>query len=87
MARWRFGARLGQESASFLKKEAKNFSAWRTWPGERVANFAKLFCFFSSEKKTLSSSYPSPSLNAAVTANRASAGSECDPVRFMIEAR
>jgi hypothetical protein len=36
----------------FEKKNQKTFATWRTWPGERVPEMTKVFCFFSSEKKT-----------------------------------
>jgi hypothetical protein len=37
----------------FEKKNQKTFAIWRTWPGERIHHIAKVFCFFSSEKKGL----------------------------------
>jgi hypothetical protein len=39
----------------FEKKNQKTFAIWRAGPGERTHQIAKVFCFFSSEKKTLSS--------------------------------
>jgi hypothetical protein len=35
------------------EKNQKTFANWRTWPGWRTRQLAKVFCFFSSEKKTL----------------------------------
>jgi hypothetical protein len=36
----------------FEKKNQKTFGPWRTEPGERRRQRPKVFCFFSSEKKT-----------------------------------
>jgi hypothetical protein len=36
----------------FEKKNQKTFGRWRGGPGERTRQRAKVFCFFSSEKKT-----------------------------------
>jgi uncharacterized repeat protein (TIGR03803 family) len=36
----------------FEKKNQKTFATWRTWPDRSVRRVAKVFCFFSSEKKT-----------------------------------
>jgi hypothetical protein len=36
----------------FEKKNQKTFGLWRTGPGEQPRQRAKVFCFFSSEKKT-----------------------------------
>jgi hypothetical protein len=41
----------------FEKKNQKTFATWRTWPGWRTRQGAKVFCFFSSEKKAFSSAY------------------------------
>jgi hypothetical protein len=37
----------------FEKKNQKTFETRHTWPGERISKVTKVFCFFSSEKKTL----------------------------------
>jgi hypothetical protein len=37
----------------FEKKNQKTFALWRAGPGERTRQRTKVFCFFSSEKKTL----------------------------------
>jgi hypothetical protein len=39
----------------FEKKNQKTLGLWRTVPGERTRQGTKVFCFFSSEKKTLPS--------------------------------
>jgi hypothetical protein len=36
----------------FLKKEPKTFVPWRVRRGWRIDKKTKVFCFFSSEKKT-----------------------------------
>jgi hypothetical protein len=36
----------------FEKKNQKTFGHWRVVPGERKRQRDKVFCFFSSEKKT-----------------------------------
>jgi len=36
----------------FEKKNQKTFGLWRVGPGERIHQVTKVFCFFSSEKKT-----------------------------------
>jgi hypothetical protein len=46
----------------FEKKNQKTFVPWRTWPGWRVPQVTKVFCFFSSEKKN---PYPSAASRAA----------------------
>jgi hypothetical protein len=37
----------------FEKKNQRTFGLGHTWPGERTRQRTKVFCFFSSEKKTL----------------------------------
>jgi hypothetical protein len=45
---------VGEESMFFFeKKNQKAFATWCPWPGWRVRPIAKVFCFFSSEKKTV----------------------------------
>jgi hypothetical protein len=44
----------------FERKNQKTFGLWHTWPGERTRQRAKVFCFFSSEKKTFLKSYRKP---------------------------
>jgi hypothetical protein len=48
---------MAQEESLFFfeKKNQKTFVTWRTWPGWRTRQKTKVFCFFSSEKKSLSS--------------------------------
>jgi hypothetical protein len=36
----------------FEKKNQKTFAVWRCGPGKRECHREKVFCFFSSEKKT-----------------------------------
>jgi hypothetical protein len=44
-----------QESMFFFeKKNQKTLGLWRTWAGDRPHQRPKVFCFFSSEKKTFS---------------------------------
>jgi hypothetical protein len=44
---------LRQERMFFFeKKNQKTFGPWRTGPGKRTHKRIKVFCFFSSEKKT-----------------------------------
>jgi hypothetical protein len=45
---------MGRKKAFFFeKKNQKTFALWRTQSGERERQRAKVFCFFSSEKKIL----------------------------------
>jgi hypothetical protein len=46
------GAAYKESIFFFEKKNQKTFATWRTWPGWRVPKLTKVFCFFSSEKKT-----------------------------------
>jgi hypothetical protein len=41
----------------FEKKNQKTFGLWRAAPGEHPRQKAKVFCFFSSEKKAFLSSF------------------------------
>jgi hypothetical protein len=36
----------------FSEKNQEVFAIWRVWPGGHTRENAKVFCFFSSEKKT-----------------------------------
>jgi hypothetical protein len=36
----------------FEKKNQETFGLWRVGPGERTRQRTKVFCFFSSDKKT-----------------------------------
>jgi hypothetical protein len=38
----------------FEKKNQKTFALWRAESGDHIRQVAKVFCFFSSEKKSLS---------------------------------
>jgi hypothetical protein len=39
------------------KKNQKSLAKWRKWPGKNTRQIAKVFCFFSSEKKTFLPSF------------------------------
>jgi hypothetical protein len=45
---------MGQEESMFFfeKKDQKTFGLWRVGSGERTRQESKVFCIFSSEKKT-----------------------------------
>jgi hypothetical protein len=50
MRSWRVNP---EESVFFFeKKNQKTFGLWLTGSGDRIRRRAKVFCFFSSEKKT-----------------------------------
>jgi hypothetical protein len=48
----------------FEKKNQKTFATWCTWPGWLIHTRARVFCFFSSEKKSLFCCIDYPRLTA-----------------------
>jgi hypothetical protein len=42
----------------FEKKNQRTFDTWFAWPVERTRQRKKVFCFFSSEKKTFLACLP-----------------------------